>query len=128
MCTPIGTYKGDAEKLQTKKATKFVQELIFNAIMGVSLVALIFGFVILIKVLIGQVKAVKYPHYYKEMTKKYSEMRNYILSCRDHESLDEAASTTYNAYRIGMLKDEEYANLRKLMNCIVKKGVECINS
>lgn len=55
-------------------------------------------------------------------------MRNYILSCRDHESLDEAASTTYCAYRIGMLTDEEYANLRKLMNCIVKKGVECINS
>lgn len=39
--------------LASKKATKFVQELIFNAIMGVSLVALIFGFVILIKVLIG---------------------------------------------------------------------------
>lgn len=53
MCAPIGTYKGDAEKLQTKKATKIVQELIVNAIMGVSLVALIFGFVILIKVLIG---------------------------------------------------------------------------
>ena len=53
MCIPIGSYKGDAEKLQTKKATKFAQELFFNAIMGVSLVALIFGFVILIKVLIG---------------------------------------------------------------------------
>lgn len=53
MCTLIGSYKGDAEKLQTKKATKFAQELFFNAIMGVSLVALIFGFVILIKVLIG---------------------------------------------------------------------------
>lgn len=53
MCTSIGSYKGDAEKLQTKKATKFAQELFFNAIMGVSLVALIFGFVILIKVLIG---------------------------------------------------------------------------
>lgn len=53
MCTPIGTYKSDAEELQTKKATKFVQELFFNAIMGVSLVALIFGFVILIKVLVG---------------------------------------------------------------------------
>lgn len=53
MCTPIGSYKGDTEKLQTKKATKFAQELFFNAIMGVSLVALIFGFVILIKVLIG---------------------------------------------------------------------------
>lgn len=47
MCTPI------VEKPQTKKATKFMQELFFNSIMGVSLVALIFGFVILIKVLIG---------------------------------------------------------------------------
>lgn len=47
MCTPI------VEKPQTEKATKFAQELFFNAIMGVSLVALIFGFVILIKVLIG---------------------------------------------------------------------------
>lgn len=53
MCTPIGSYKGDAEKLQTKKATKFAQELFFSAIIGVSLVALIFGFVILIKDLIG---------------------------------------------------------------------------
>ena len=53
MCTPIGKYSGDVDKLQTKKATKFAQELFFNAIMGVSLVALIFGFVILIKVLIG---------------------------------------------------------------------------
>ena len=69
MCTPIGIYTGDVENLQTKtndlksmanmkvernkKATKFVQELFFNAIMGVSLVALIFGFAVLIKVLIG---------------------------------------------------------------------------
>ena len=69
MCTPMGIYTGDVENLQTKtndlksmanmkvernkKETKFVQELFFNAIMGVSLVALIFGFVILIKVLIG---------------------------------------------------------------------------
>lgn len=53
MCTPIRSYKGNAEKLQTKKATKFAQELFFNAIMGVSLVSLIFGFVILIKVLVG---------------------------------------------------------------------------
>lgn len=53
MCTPIGRYKGGVEKLQTKKATKFAQELFFNAIMGVSLVALIFGFVVLIKVLVG---------------------------------------------------------------------------
>ena len=52
MCTPVELYKGDAEKLQTKKATKFAQELFFNAIMVVSLVALIFGFVILIKVLV----------------------------------------------------------------------------
>lgn len=55
-------------------------------------------------------------------------MRNYILSCYDFDGLYEAVSTTYDAYRIGMLKDEEYANLRKLMNCIVKKGVECIKS
>lgn len=69
MCTPIGRYKGDVEKLQTKiqdfkamanrdaKANRygvrFMQELFFNAIMGVSLVVLIFGFVILIKVLVG---------------------------------------------------------------------------
>lgn len=69
MCTPMRIYTGDVEKLQTKtndlksmanmnvernkKATKFVQELFFNAIMGVSLVVLIFGFVVLIKVLIG---------------------------------------------------------------------------
>lgn len=69
MCTPIGKYVSDADKLQTKiqdfkamanrdaKANRygvrFMQELFFNAIMGVSLVALIFGFVILIKVLVG---------------------------------------------------------------------------
>ena len=69
MCTQMRMYTGDVEKLQTKtndlksmanmkvkqnkKATKFAQELFFNAIMGVSLVALIFGFVILVKVLIG---------------------------------------------------------------------------
>ena len=69
MCTPIGKYTGDIENLQTKtqdfkamadrdaKANRntfrFMQELLFNAIMGVSLVALIFGFVILIKVLVG---------------------------------------------------------------------------
>lgn len=62
-------YTGDVENLETKtndlksmanmkvkrnkKATKFAQELFFNAIMGVSLVALIFGFAVLIKVLIG---------------------------------------------------------------------------
>ena len=69
MCTPIGKYAGDVDKLQTRtkdfkamanrdaKANRygirFMQELFFNAIMGVSLVALIFGFVILIKVLVG---------------------------------------------------------------------------
>lgn len=69
MCTPIGKYTGDIDKLQTKtkdfkvmanmnaennrKAIRFAQELFLNAIMGVSLVVLIFSFVILIKVLIG---------------------------------------------------------------------------
>ena len=69
MCTPTWKYTGDIDQLQTKmqdfkamanrdaKANRygirFMQELFFNAIMGVSLVALIFGFVILIKVLIG---------------------------------------------------------------------------
>ena len=69
MCTPMSRYTGDVDKLQTKtqdfkamanrdaKANRygirFMQELFFNAIMGVSIVALIFGFVILIKVLIG---------------------------------------------------------------------------
>ena len=69
MCTPIGKCTGDEDKLQTKiqdfkamanrdaennrKAIRIAQELFFNAIMGVSLVALIFGFVILIKVLVG---------------------------------------------------------------------------
>lgn len=69
MCTPIGRYTGNVDKLQTKtkdfkamanmdaennrNAFRFMQELLFNAIMGVSLVALIFGFVILIKVLVG---------------------------------------------------------------------------
>lgn len=65
----MGIYTGDVDKLQTrtkdfkamanrdaennKKAIRFVQELFFNAVMGVSLVVLIFGFVILVKVLIG---------------------------------------------------------------------------
>ena len=69
MCTPIVKYTGDVDKLQTKtkdfkvmanmnaennrKAIQFAQELFFNAIMGVSIVVLIFGFVILIKVLVG---------------------------------------------------------------------------
>ena len=65
----MSRYTGDGDKLQTKtkdfkamanmnaennrKAIRFAQELFFNAIMGVSIVVLIFGFVILIKVLIG---------------------------------------------------------------------------
>jgi hypothetical protein len=69
MCTPIGICTGNVDKLQTKtkdfkamanmnaennrKAIRFAQELFFDAIMGVSIVVLIFGFVILIKVLIG---------------------------------------------------------------------------
>nr|DAR78708.1 MAG TPA: vesicle-associated membrane protein 2 [Caudoviricetes sp.] len=69
MCAPTWKYTGDIDQLQTRtkdlkamanrdaennrKAIRFAQELFFNAIMGVSLVALIFGFVILIKVLIG---------------------------------------------------------------------------
>ena len=69
MCTPIWKYTGNIDRLETKtkdlkamanrdaennrNAFRFMQELFFNAIMGVSLVALIFGFVILIKVLVG---------------------------------------------------------------------------
>lgn len=69
MCTQMSRYTGDVDKLQTKtkdfkamanrdaKANRygirFMQELFFNAIMCVSLAVLIFGFVILIKVLIG---------------------------------------------------------------------------
>lgn len=69
MCTPIKQYTGDVKTLETKtkdlkamanmnaevnrNAFRYMQELFFNAIMGVSLVALIFGFVILVKVLIG---------------------------------------------------------------------------
>ena len=69
MCAPTWMYTGDIDKLQTKTkdfkamanrdakanryGVRFMKELFFNAIMGVSLVALIFGFVILIKVLVG---------------------------------------------------------------------------
>ena len=69
MCAPTWKYTGDIDQLQTRtkdlkamanrdaennrKAIRFAQELFFNAIMGVSLVTLIFGFVILIKVLVG---------------------------------------------------------------------------
>lgn len=69
MCAPTWKYTGDIDQLQTKtkdfkamangdaktnrNTFRFMQELLFNAIMGVSLAVLIFGFVILIKVLIG---------------------------------------------------------------------------
>lgn len=69
MCAPTWKYTGGIDQLQIRtkdfkamanrdaKANRygirFMQELFFNAIMGVSLVALIFGFVILIKVLVG---------------------------------------------------------------------------
>lgn len=69
MCTQMRRYTGDVDKLQTKtkdfkamanrdaktnrNTFRFMQELLFNAIMGVSLAVLIFGFVILIKVLVG---------------------------------------------------------------------------
>lgn len=69
MCASTWKYTGDIDQLQTRtkdfkamanrdaKANiygiRFMQELFFNAIMGVSLVALIFGFAILIKVLVG---------------------------------------------------------------------------
>ena len=69
MCAQTWKYTGDIDQLQTRRkdfkamanrdakanryGIRFMQELFFNAIMGVSLVALIFGFAILIKVLVG---------------------------------------------------------------------------
>lgn len=69
MCTPIRQYTGDIETLETKtkdfkamanmnaevnrNAFRFMQELFFNAIIGLSVFVLLFGFVVLIKVLIG---------------------------------------------------------------------------
>nr|DAX26698.1 MAG TPA: hypothetical protein [Caudoviricetes sp.] len=69
MCTPIRQYTGDIETLETKtkdfkamanmnaevnrNAFRFMQELFFNAIIVLSIFALLFGFVVLIKVLIG---------------------------------------------------------------------------
>nr|DAH88820.1 MAG TPA: hypothetical protein [Caudoviricetes sp.] len=69
MCTPIRQYTGDIETLETKTkdfkamanmnaevnkiAFRFMQELFFDAIIGLSIFALLFGFVLLIKVLIG---------------------------------------------------------------------------
>ena len=69
MCTPIRQYKGDIETLETKtkdlkamanmnaevnrNAFRYMQELFFNAIIGISIFVLLFGVVVLIKVLIG---------------------------------------------------------------------------
>lgn len=69
MCTPIRQYTGNMETLETKtkdlkamanmnaevnrNAFRYMQELIFNAIIGISIFVLLFGFVVLIKVLIG---------------------------------------------------------------------------
>ena len=69
MCTPIRQYTGDIKTLETKTkdfkamanmnaevnriAFRFMQELFFDAIIGVSIFTLLFGFVVLIKVLIG---------------------------------------------------------------------------
>lgn len=69
MCTPIRQYTGDIETLETKtkdfkamanmnaevnrNAFRYMQELFFNAIIGISIFVLLFGFVVFIKVLIG---------------------------------------------------------------------------
>lgn len=69
MCTPIRKYTGNIETLETKtkdlKAManmnaevnrnefRYMQELFFNAIIGISIFVLLFGFVVLIEVLIG---------------------------------------------------------------------------
>lgn len=69
MCTPIRQYTGNIETLETKtkdlkamanmnaevnrNAFRYMQELFFNAIIGISIFVLLFGFVVLIKVLIS---------------------------------------------------------------------------
>ena len=69
MCTPIRQYTGNIETLETKtkdlkamanmnaevnrNAFRYMQELFFNAIIGISIFVLLFGFVVLVKVLIG---------------------------------------------------------------------------
>lgn len=69
MCTPIRQYTGNIETLETKTkdlkamanmnaevnraAFSYMQELFFNAIIGISIFVLLLGFVVLIKVLIG---------------------------------------------------------------------------
>lgn len=68
MCTPIRQYTGNIETLETKtkdfkvmanmnaevnrNAFRYMQGLFFNAIIGISIFVLLFGFVVLIKVLI----------------------------------------------------------------------------
>lgn len=68
MCTPIRQYTGNIETLETKTkdlkamanmnaevnrgAFRYMQELFFNVIIGISIFVLLFGFVVLIKVLI----------------------------------------------------------------------------
>ena len=69
MCTPIRQYTGNIETLETKTkdlkamanmnvevnryAFRYMQELFFNVIIGISIFVLLLGFVVLIKVLIG---------------------------------------------------------------------------
>lgn len=69
MCTPIRQYTGNIETLETKTkdlkamanmnaevnrdAFRYMKELFFNVIIGISIFVLLFGFVVLIKVLIG---------------------------------------------------------------------------
>lgn len=69
MCTPIRQYTRNIETLETKtkdlkamanmnaevnrNAFGYMQELFFNAIIGISIFALLFGLAVLIKVLIG---------------------------------------------------------------------------
>lgn len=62
------------------------------------------------------------------MTKNYNEIRSYILTCNDFDSLNEIAGTAYDACNTGTVTDEEYIELQKLLNCVVKKGVEYINT
>lgn len=69
MCTPIRQCTRDIETLETKTkdlkamanmnaevnraAFRYMQELFFNVIIGISIFVLLFGVVVLIKVLIG---------------------------------------------------------------------------
>lgn len=65
MCTPIRQYTGNIETLETKtkdlkamanmnaevyrNAFRYMQELFFNAIIGISIFVLLFGFAVLLK-------------------------------------------------------------------------------